>query len=141
MRPREQQETGEQDLFRSRLDQVINMEHALVKLARTIDWRFLEEKFGAVYKDGPGQPPLPTRLMAGLAILKHTYNVSDEVVASCGRESVLPVLLRGGVFPAPVAARSLLDDQLAQSHGRSTTAGAVAGELGSGNQDWRDEAR
>jgi transposase, IS5 family len=80
MRPRERRESGEQDLFRSRLDQVINMEHALVKLARTIDWRFLEEKFGAVYQDGPGQPPLPTRLMAGLAILKHTYNLSDEVV-------------------------------------------------------------
>ena len=28
--------------------------------------------------DGPGQPPMPTRLMAGLAILKHTYNMSDE---------------------------------------------------------------
>jgi IS5 family transposase len=80
MRPRERRESGEQDLFRSRLDQVINMNHALVKLARTIDWRFLEERFGAVYKDGPGQPPLPTRLMAGLAILKHTYNLSDEVV-------------------------------------------------------------
>jgi len=80
MRPRERRESGEQDLFRSRLDQVINMEHALVKLARTIDWRFLEDKFGAVYKDGAGQPPLPTRLMAGLAILKHTYNLSDEVV-------------------------------------------------------------
>jgi IS5 family transposase len=80
MRPRELRESGEQDLFRSRLDEVINMEHALVKLARTIDWRFLEEKFGAVYADGSGRPPLPTRLMAGLAILKHTYNLSDEVV-------------------------------------------------------------
>jgi IS5 family transposase len=67
-------------MFRSRLDQVINMEHALVKLARSIDWRFLEEKFGAVYADGWGRPPLPTRLMAGLAILKHTYNLSDEMV-------------------------------------------------------------
>jgi IS5 family transposase len=80
MRPRERRESGEQDLFRSRLDQIISMDHALVKLAGTIDWRFLEEKFGAVYKDGAGQPPLPTRLMAGLAILKHTYNLSDEVV-------------------------------------------------------------
>jgi IS5 family transposase len=80
MRPRERRESGEQDLFRSRLDQVINMDHALVKLARTIEWRFLEEKFGAVYADGSGRPPLPTRLMAGLAILKHTYNLSDEVV-------------------------------------------------------------
>jgi IS5 family transposase len=80
MRPRERRESGEQDLFRSRLDQIIDMEHALAKLARAIDWRFLEEKFGAVYKDGAGQPPLPTRLMAGLAILKHTYDLSDEVV-------------------------------------------------------------
>jgi transposase, IS5 family len=87
MRPRERRESGEQDLFRSRLDQVINMDHALVKLARTIDWRFLEEKFSAVYKDGAGQPPLPTRLMAGLAILKHTYNLSDEVVCELWLEN------------------------------------------------------
>jgi len=56
------------------------MGHALVKLAQTVDWRFLEERFGAAYTDGPGQPPLPTRLMAGLAILKHTYGLSDEVL-------------------------------------------------------------
>jgi transposase, IS5 family len=80
MRPRERRERGEQDLFRSRLDQIIDLDHALAKLARTIDWRFLEEKFGAVYQDGPGRPPLPTRLMAGLAILKHTYDLSDEGV-------------------------------------------------------------
>src|SRR5216684_1168665 len=80
MRPRERRGGGEQDLFRSRLDQVINMDHALAKLARTIDWGFLEEKFGAVYADGSGRPALPTRLMAGLAILKHSYNLSDEVV-------------------------------------------------------------
>jgi transposase, IS5 family len=80
MRPRERRESGEQDLFRSRLDQIIDMNHALVKLARAIDWRFLKETFGAVYTDRPGQPPLPTRLMAGLAILKHTYDLSDEAL-------------------------------------------------------------
>jgi len=80
MRPRERRETGKQELFRSRLDQIIDMNHALVKLARSIDWRFLEGRFGAVYSDGPGQPPLATRLMAGLAILKHTHNLSDEVL-------------------------------------------------------------
>ena len=36
--------------------------------------------FRAVYTDDPGRPPLPTRLMAGLAILKHTYDLSDEVL-------------------------------------------------------------
>ena len=80
MRPRERRETGEQDLFRSRLDQIIDMEHPLAKLARTVDWRFLEGRFGEVYTDDPGHPPLPTRLMAGLAILKHTYDLSDEVL-------------------------------------------------------------
>src|SRR4029453_2851937 len=83
MRPRERRETSEQDLFRSRLDQIIDMNHALGKLARAIDWGFLEERFWAVYPDKPGQPPLPTRLMAGLAILKHTYDLSDE--ALCDR--------------------------------------------------------
>ena len=37
----------------------------------------IKERFGAVYTDGPGQP---TRLMAGLAILKHTYDLSDETL-------------------------------------------------------------
>src|SRR3989454_9629362 len=80
MKPRERRETGEQDLFRSRLDQIIDMRHALVKLARAIGWRFLEGEFGAVYTDGPGSPPLPTRLMAGLSILKYTHDLSDEVL-------------------------------------------------------------
>jgi transposase, IS5 family len=56
------------------------MGHPLVKLSRTIDWPFLEQKFGAVYEDKPGRPPLPTRLMVGLAILKHTYDLSNEVL-------------------------------------------------------------
>jgi IS5 family transposase len=80
MRPRERRDSGGQDLFRARLDQIIDLNHELAKLARAIDWRFLEEKFGAVYTDRPGRPPLPTRLMASLAILKHTFNLSDEVV-------------------------------------------------------------
>jgi IS5 family transposase len=80
MKPRERRETGEHDLFRSRLDAIIDMRHALVKLARAIDWWFLEQQFGAVYTDGPGSPPLPTRLMAGLSILKHSYDLSDEVL-------------------------------------------------------------
>lgn len=80
MRPEERRETGQTDLFRSRLDAIIDMKHSLVKLAGEIDWSFLEQRFGAVYEDGPGRPPLPTRLMAGLAILKHSYDLSDELL-------------------------------------------------------------
>ncbi|TJV78873.1 MAG: IS5 family transposase, partial [Mesorhizobium sp.] len=78
MRPKERRESGQTDLLRSRLDHILNMDHALVKLAKTIDWRFLEERLGEVYDDDPGRPPLPTRLMAGLAILKSMHNLSDE---------------------------------------------------------------
>jgi hypothetical protein len=44
MRPREQRDAGEQDMFRSRLEQIVDTKHALVKLTRAIDWRFLEMK-------------------------------------------------------------------------------------------------
>ena len=66
MRPKDRRDTGQTDLLRSRLDAIIDMAHPLVKLAQTIDWSFLEERFGAVYEDKPGRPPLPTRLMAVL---------------------------------------------------------------------------
>ena len=78
MRPLERRDSGQQDLLRSRLDQLVDPQHPLAKLGRRIDWRLLETKFGAVYTDRPGRPPLPTRLMAGLAILKHMFNLSDE---------------------------------------------------------------
>jgi len=76
MRPKERCDSGQNDLFRARLDQIVDMAHPLAKLAAAIDWGFLEQRFGAVYSDGSGQPPLPTRLMAGLAILKHTHATS-----------------------------------------------------------------
>jgi len=80
MKPQERRETGQGDLLRSRLDQIVDMRHRLVRLAREVDWRFLETRFGEAYSDGPGQPPLPTRLMAGLHIIKYTYDLSDEVL-------------------------------------------------------------
>ncbi len=90
MRPMERQDSGQKDLFKARLGQIVDMDRPLMKLARAIDLDFLAKSFGAVYSDGPGgatlirdrggQPPLPTRLMAGLAILKHTDDLSDEVL-------------------------------------------------------------
>jgi hypothetical protein len=140
MRPRERRESGEQDLFLSRLDQVINMDHALAKLARTIDWAFLEEKFGAVYADGSGRPPLPTRLMAGLAILKHTYNLSDEVVCERWDENPYYQYFCDEEFfqhRLPLDRSSMTNWR---NRGRGAAASAVAGEPGGCNQDWRHEA-
>src|SRR5467141_4236287 len=140
MRPRERRKTGEQDLFRSRLDQIIDMKHPLVKLARTVDWRFLEGRFGEVYTDDPGHPPLPTRLMAGLAILKHTYDLSDEVLCERWVENPFTNTLRRGVLPAPAGVRSLVTNTLANPRGRGTVTGAAPGESVDRRQDQGDQA-
>ena len=79
-KPRDERQ---KDLFRRALDQIIDMGHPLVRLAQEIDWSFLEQRFASVCEAGPGQPPLPARLVAGLFILKHTHSLSDE--ALCAR--------------------------------------------------------
>jgi IS5 family transposase len=71
------------DLFRTSLEAIINLRHPLVRLAAEINWDFLAKRFSSVCRVGPGQPPLPTRLVAGLFILKHMHNLSDE--ALCDR--------------------------------------------------------
>ena len=98
MRPAKQGDTGQHDLLRSRLDQIVDLTHPLAKLARSIDWSFLDQKLGTVYTDRPGRPPLPTRLMAGLAILKHMHDLSDEALCERWLENPYYQLLCGETF-------------------------------------------
>ena len=77
----------QRDLLRPRLDQIIDLEHPLARLAREIGWGFLDERFSSVCRAGPGQPPLPTRLVAGLLILKHTHDLSDEALCARWQEN------------------------------------------------------
>jgi transposase, IS5 family len=72
----------QKDLLLPALDQIIDMGHPLVRLAALIDWKFLDDRFGSVCQTGPRQPGLPTRLVAGLFILKHMHNLSDEVLCA-----------------------------------------------------------
>src|SRR5579864_1700963 len=78
-RPRDERQ---KDLLQPALDAIIDMRHPLVQLADKIDWSFLDGRFSSVCKAGPGQPGLPTRLVAGLFILKHMHNLSDEVLCA-----------------------------------------------------------
>jgi len=82
MKPREPKQDGQRDMFRSRLDQILDMGHEKVILAEKIDWQFLSDRMGGVYTDGPGQPPLSNRLMAGLHILKYADDLSDDEVCA-----------------------------------------------------------
>jgi transposase, IS5 family len=78
-RPRDERQ---KDLLKPALDQIIDLGHPMVRLAGLIDWDFLDTRFSAVCVPGPGQPPLPSRLVAGLFILKHMHNLSDEVLCA-----------------------------------------------------------
>jgi IS5 family transposase len=67
------------DLYRSRLDQILDPRHALFRLAGLIDWHRFDQEFGRFYRS-LGWPAKPTRLMVGLSYLQHTFNLSDEAV-------------------------------------------------------------
>ncbi len=79
MRPKKRQPTGEGDLFRARLDQIINMKHELVQLAGRLDWEWLDAEIAPLFSD-QGRPATPTRFMIGLLLLKHIFALSDEGV-------------------------------------------------------------
>lgn len=73
------------DLFRSRLDQMIGSDHPLVKLAEKMPWDAIAERLSGVLPPEPvgaGHPALPMRLVVGLLYLKHAYNLSDEEVCA-----------------------------------------------------------
>jgi transposase, IS5 family len=79
MRPKKHETTGSNDLFRARLDQIINMKHELVQLAGKIDWDWLDSEIAPLYSD-KGRPGIETRFVLGLLLLKHIYGLSDEGV-------------------------------------------------------------
>jgi len=83
MRPKKSPQRDQQrDLFRSELSRIINSNHALVKLAKVVEWDRLDELFGATYCPDNGRPGVSTRLMVALHYLKYTYNLSDEDVVA-----------------------------------------------------------
>jgi hypothetical protein len=49
MRPKKPKTTEEGDLFRARLDQIINMKHELVRLAFKIDWDWIDGEIAPLF--------------------------------------------------------------------------------------------
>ena len=49
-------------------------------MAAVMHWDLLDDELGVEFCATAGAPALPTRLMAGLMYLQHTYNLSDEAV-------------------------------------------------------------
>ena len=70
-------------LFETELENMINLEHPLIRLAQQINWASFEQQFGVLYDENKGRPAKPIRLMVGLQYLKYTFNLSDEQLV-CG---------------------------------------------------------
>jgi IS5 family transposase len=86
MRPKKIVPTNELDLYRSRLDQIINRRHELVQLAGKIDWAWIDGEIAPLFAE-QGRPAVPTRFMVGLLLLKHIRGLSDEEVCERWVES------------------------------------------------------
>jgi len=79
MKPQTRPDLCTDDLFRQRLENLIDTRHELVKLAGLIDWEHFDTQWGDFFCE-VGRPAIATRLIAGLHYLKHTYGLSDEQV-------------------------------------------------------------
>lgn len=80
MQPLSKKDDKQAELFRERLDNILNRHHELYKLAGLIDWEMFEQEFGKLYSTGKGRPGIPIRLLVGLSYLAHAYGLSDETV-------------------------------------------------------------
>ena len=69
----------QQNLFKTRLTDLINPGHPLVKLADEIPWDKMELEFQNLYSH-QGRPSIPIRKIAGLLLLKEIFKESDESV-------------------------------------------------------------
>lgn len=83
MRPKKHETTGSGDLFRARLDQIINMRHELVQLAGKIDWEFIDGEIAPLYSDG-GRPGIATQFVIGLFSQAYLRTVRRRRVRTLG---------------------------------------------------------
>ena len=121
------------DLFRMRLEAMIDARHELVRLAKLIDWKRFEDAFGPLYEENRGRPALPTRLMAGLHLLKHIKALSDEQVCAQWVENPYFQAFCGEEFFRHEL--PLFDDALAQSDWAFETRGPLGRDDCRGNED------
>jgi len=65
MKPQTPPDFPTDDLFRHRLENLIDMRHELVKLAGLINWEYFDTKWGETFSED-GRPGIATRRIAGL---------------------------------------------------------------------------
>ena len=79
--------SGQEDLYRARLESIIDLQHELVKLMGLVSWDGLQKDLSGYYCANNGRPGESIRLMAGLQLLKDMKGLSDEEVCAAWREN------------------------------------------------------
>lgn len=68
-------------LFEKPVFPALNTKHPLMILEQEINWAWLEQELTLFYKQqGPGYPPVPIRVLAGLTVLQYMKKMSDGEV-------------------------------------------------------------
>jgi len=87
MRPKREPERPQRELFQIDLEQLIDLNHPLVRLGLYIDWSSFERTLGDTYHPSQGAPGVSTRLMVALHYLKYQLDLSDAAVVSAWVEN------------------------------------------------------
>lgn len=72
-KPKKPKQREQEDLSRSRLDQILDRQRPLYRLANQIDWLVFDKKFGSLYAE-KGRPAKSIRLLVGLHYLKYAVD-------------------------------------------------------------------
>jgi hypothetical protein len=67
-------------LFRSHLEQILDHNHPLFKLANTIDWSEFEQAFGKLYDPSQGRPDKPIRWSRCTKLSDHENRIIERKV-------------------------------------------------------------
>jgi IS5 family transposase len=117
----------QEDLFRARLEHMIDLRHPLAVLAQRLPWGEIESTLAPLFEhkakpvqseqaedllgeheiqtggnvSEAGRPRLPVRLMASLVYLKHSFNLSDEELVERWSENVVWQYFSGMAYYEP----------------------------------------
>lgn len=90
--------SGQGNLFREALRDLVDPKHPLVLLADAIDWKSFEDGLQDYFCADNGRPSCPVRLMVGLHYLKFAFGYSDEATIAEWRENIYWQYFTGGEF-------------------------------------------
>ena len=85
-------------IFKKSLKDLVDPTHELIILSEELDWDYFYKEFSSLFKGKTGKPPKRVRLIIGIMILQHVYNLSDTEVVKALRENIYFQYFCGNIF-------------------------------------------